>query len=173
MVRFAFVVLTLALIATSTALAYYWTLMREDYPGVTSMHPILATPRTISTAYKTAESPMWKATLALSADGRLREVRVDCDGRPYVTAPVGNDFPPNTVGAYLGIYNGANCSQGLLDLTVIALSESGWIGVPGIFIPSELNFKNGHFVAYNVGKMEDLPLSARKKYCQEKLSVPN
>jgi hypothetical protein len=173
MVRFAFVVITLALVATSTALAYCLNVIRKDDPDVASMHPVFATPRTISTAFKTDKSPIWKATLTLSADGRLQEVHVDCDGKPYATAPVGNDFPPNTVGAYLGVYNGANCSQGDLDLTVISLSKSGWTGVPGIFIPTEFNFKNGHVFVYNVGRMEDLPQSARKKYCQEKLGVPN
>jgi hypothetical protein len=85
MLRVIAITLALILAASLTALAYCWGMWNEENIRIET--PKRMSPKTITTSYKTEEGIIWTATLALSADGQLQEVQLDCDGRPYAIAP--------------------------------------------------------------------------------------
>lgn len=162
MSRATSIVLTLGLVASVAALAFCWNRSYEGSIG----SPRQITPTTITISNKTEDGVNWVATLALSPNGRLQQVQLDCDGRPYATVPVGADFPPNASGAFFSAYLGTSCTEGRVELTVFTIPTK--MGFPSVFIPAVFDFKDGRFVSSDVRGLEHLPLSDIEKYCPEK-----
>ena len=148
MLRVISIALAFSLTASSAALA---------------VSPTSSTPTTITSSSKSEEGVNWTVTLAFSADGRLREVQLDCDGRPYARAPAAANFPPNATGTHLSVYPETSCSKGPVELTVFAIPSP--MGVPSIYIPVAYYFKDGRFISSDVRGLQHLPLSDIEKYC--------
>ena len=151
--------LTLGLVASVAALAFCWYRPHEGSIG----SPLPIAPGKSVIHNKTEDGIDWVATLALSSEGRLRQVQLDCDGRLYASVPVGAEFPPNASGAFFSAYDGASCTEGRVELTVFTIPTK--MGVPSLFIPVVFDFKDGRFVSSDVRGLEHLPLSDIEKYC--------